>query len=121
MRWLAPAHAIGWRLAMVIVLNAFALTLPLTAVDLYVVRHTYTSATASCMCMCMWHQHTRPHCMLAAPRVVPVCASSAATIHRCAASGSREALPHPNPNPNPNPNPTLAPTLTRCAASASRG
>ena len=38
MRWLAPAHAIGWRLAIVIVLNAFALTLPLTAVDLYVVR-----------------------------------------------------------------------------------
>ena len=39
MRWLAPAHAIGWRLAIVIVLNAFALTLPLTAVDLYVVRY----------------------------------------------------------------------------------
>ena len=39
MRWLSPAHAIGWRLAIVIVLNAFALTLPLTAVDLYVVRY----------------------------------------------------------------------------------
>ena len=40
MRWLAPMHAIGRRLALVIVLNAFALTLPLTAVDLYVVRCT---------------------------------------------------------------------------------
>ena len=40
MRWLAPMHAIGRRLALVIMLNAFALTLPLTAVDLYVVRCT---------------------------------------------------------------------------------
>ena len=36
--FLAPARAIGGRLAALIVLNAFALTLPLTAVDLLAVR-----------------------------------------------------------------------------------
>ena len=61
MRWLAPAHAIGWRLAMVIVLNAFALTLPLTAVDLYVVRHTYTSATQPHACACACGTSTPAH------------------------------------------------------------
>ena len=76
MRWLAPAHAIGWRLAMVIVLNAFALTLPLTAVDLYVVRHI--SHTASHVHVHV-HVHVapaHPPTLYASSAAVPVCASS---------------------------------------------
>lgn len=41
--------AIGWRLALVIMINAFALSLPLTAVGLYVVRCLKRTA------QCPWH------------------------------------------------------------------
>ena len=49
MRWLAPMAAIGWRLALGIMINAFALSLPLTAVGLYVVRCLKRTA------QCPWH------------------------------------------------------------------